>query len=222
MIAFRAALGSIGLVISYSAIALLPMSYVTVLFFTSTLLTPVFSHFFLKEYIGIHRWAAVIIGMLGVLIIAQPSGDLNMLGLFLALLAAILHATAYVTLRQLKTESPYTVTFYFILGGALLPALIMPWIARTPALSELWMFALVAASGGIAQFLLTVSYKYAPASLITPFAYSALLWTLLADIFIWHYDLEFDAVIGGASLIIGAQLYILYRETLHKRKKVSK
>lgn len=218
MIAFRAALGSIGLVISYSAIARLPMSYVTVLFFTSTLLTPVFSHFILKEYIGIHRWCAVIIGMLGVVIIAQPSGDLDMIGLCLALLAAVMHATAYVTLRQLKTESPYTVTFYFILAGAIIPGIFMPWIAHAPAASELWIFALVAASGGIAQLLLTYSYKYAPASFITPFAYSALLWTLLADTFIWRYDIELDAVLGGATLIIGAQLYILYRETLHKHK----
>lgn len=218
LIALRAIVGSIGLIISYSAIARLPMSYVTVLFFTSTLLTPVFAFFFLKEYIGIHRWSAVFIGMLGVVIIAQPSGDLNMLGLILALLAAATHASMFVTLRQLKTESPYTVTFYFILVGAVLPGFLMPWIAHTPTYSELWIFILVAASGGIAQLFMTYSYKYAPASFITPFSYSALLWTILADIFVWRYDIEFDAVLGGAALIIAAQLYILYRETLHKRK----
>lgn len=220
MIAFRAILGAVSLIITYGALSRLPMSYATVIFFTSTILTPVFSFFILKEYIGIHRWSAVLFGMIGVVIISQPTGGLDAWGLILALTAAFLHATLYITLRQLKSESPLTTTFYFILAGALIPAFAMPWIAKTPQVSEFLLFGVVAASGGIAQICLASAYKYAPASFITPFSYSALLWTLAADILIWGYPVDFYAVFLGAGLIILAQIYILYRESLHKKKAI--
>lgn len=219
MTTFRAILGAISLIVTYSALARLPMSYATVIFFTSTILTPVFSFFILKEYIGIHRWSAVLCGMIGVVIISQPSGNLDMFGLILALIAAFLHATMFITLRQLKTESPLTTTFYFIMAGAFIPALAMPWIAQTPQPSEFLLFAIVAAAGGAGQICITSAYKYAPASFITPFSYSALLWTLAADIFIWDYPIDFYAVFIGAGLIMFAQLYIIYREALHKKKR---
>ena len=94
----------------------------------------------------------------------------------------------------------------------------MPWIANLPSYDELWIFLLIAASGGIAQLLLANAYKNAPASVVTPFGYSALLWTLMADIFIWKYDLDFAAITLGAGLIIVAQLYILFREYINKEK----
>tara|TARA_B100000073_G_scaffold335718_1_gene329652 strand:- start:1859 stop:2773 length:915 start_codon:yes stop_codon:yes gene_type:complete len=221
-VAFRAIVGGISLVVTYATLSLLPMSYATVLFFTSTLLTPVFAHFFLKEHVGWHRWAAVLFGMIGVYIIAQPSGAVNMLGMMLGLIAALLHASMFVTLRNLKSQSPLTVTFYFMIGGTLIPGLAMPWIAAPIPLNELWVFLAVALSGGSAQLCLANAYKYAPASVVTPFAYSALIWSLLADYFYWHYTLDIHAVIGGTSLIITAQGYILYREYINKKKKIQK
>lgn len=217
-VAFRATVGGISLVVTYATLSMLPMSYATVLFFTSTLLTPVFAHFFLKEHVGPHRWAAVIFGMLGVYIIAQPSGAVNILGMGLGLLAALLHASMFVTLRNLKSQSPLTVTFYFMIGGTLIPGLAMPWLASPIPLHEAWVFLVVALSGGSAQLCLANAYKYAPASVVTPFAYSALFWSLLADYFYWHYELDLYAVIGGTALIMSAQCYILYREYINKKK----
>lgn len=219
-VAFRAIIGGISLVVTYSALSMLPMSYATVLFFTSTILTPIFAHFFLREHVGPHRWAAVIFGMFGVYIIAQPSGDFNALGMGLGLLAALLHASMFVTLRQLKSQSPLTVTFYFMIGGTLIPALAMPWIAQPIALNEIWLFLIVAASGGSAQICLANAYKNAPASVVTPFAYSALIWSLAADFFYWKYDLDLLSVLSGTALIMSAQSYILYREYKKKKKAI--
>lgn len=218
MVAFRAVVGSFSLILTYSALARLPMSYATVLLFTSTLLTPVFSFFVLKEYIGIHRWSAVFFGMIGVLVIARPSGAADMTGMFLALAAAFLHATMFITLRQLKSESPLTVTFYFVLAGMIVPAFAMPWVAGAIAMKEIWLFVLVALSSAIAQVCLASAYKYAQASLITPFAYSALLWTTMADVLIWQYPLDFTAIFTGASIMMAAQFYILYRENLRRKR----
>lgn len=217
-VSIRAIVGGFSLIVTYGALSYLPISYAAVLFFTSTIITPIFCFLFLKEHVGIHRWGAVIMGMVGVYIISQPSGEYSHIGLALALLAAFMHASMFVILRKLKTEKPLTITFYFVLAGMIIPGLSMPWLYTPIRPDHIWIFLLVAASGGIAQFLLASAYKYAPASVVTPFGYSALLWTLLADIFIWQYDLDYFAITIGAGLIIIAQLYILHREYLNKKK----
>lgn len=216
LIAIRAVIGGISLIITFAALSHLPMSYATVLFFASSILTPALAFFFLKEKVGIHRWGAVLIGMCGVIVIAQPSGTISIIGLCLAIAAAILHSTMYTILRSLKSESPMTITFYFIIAGTIIPGLFMPWVAKSILIEELWIFLLIGLSGGIAQIFLSNAYKYAPASLVTPFSYTALLWTVLIDLYIWQYTLEFLPLFIGASLIISAQFYIIYREYMNK------
>ena len=218
LVAFRAVMGGVSLIVTFAALSQLPMAYATVIFFTSTILTPVLAFVFLKEHIGIHRWTAVFIGMCGVLVIAQPSGAISVWGLFFALAAACLHASMFTVLRGLKNESPITTTFYFILAGVLIPGLIMPWVWQHIAYEELWVFGLIGISGGAGQLFVTNAYKYAPAAVVTPFAYSALLWTIILDLYIWNYELDFISVFGGTALILCAQLYIVYREYLNKNK----
>ncbi len=219
LVLFRAVMGVLSLMLTYQALYLLPMSYATILFFTSTILTPALAVLILKEKVGIHRWSAVLIGMCGVFIIAQPSGEINALGVTLALTASLIHALMFITLRSLKTESPITVSFWFFCAGVVIPAFAMPFIGSLPASSEIWMFLIVGISGGLAQLCLASAYKYAAASLITPFAYSALIWNIMADIFIWNFPLDFFAIGIGTALLLFAQIYILYRESINKKRK---
>jgi len=219
LVIFRALVGSVSLIVTFYALAILPMSYAAVLFFTSTILTPIIAAFVLKELVGIHRIMAVIIGMIGVAIVSHPSGEVSVWGVILALCAAFMHATMFVTLRSLKSESPLTVTFYFVFAGMVFPALFLPLYGAVPSYDVLWIFVVVGISGGIAQLCLANAYKYAPASVVTPFAYSSLIWTVLIDIFFWNYDLDFWAVSIGTALIMGAQFYIIHREYVNKRRK---
>jgi drug/metabolite transporter (DMT)-like permease len=216
-IAIRAIVGSLSLIVTFGAQSLLPLSNATVLLYMSTLLTPAFAYIFLKERVGAHRWAAIIVGMSGVLVIAAPSSQISAIGLLLALFAATLHASMYTMLRHLKAESAITVTFYFVLAGMILPGLCMPWFAKGIAWEEAWLFLLVGASGGFAQLCLTNAYKYAPAAVITPFAYTSLLWSTLMDSMIWNNP-PGGSIFTGASIIIAAQLYILYREHVNRQK----
>lgn len=216
-IAIRAIIGSLSLIVTFGAQSLLPLSNATVLLYMSTLLTPAFAFIFLKERVGAHRWAAIIVGMSGVLVIAAPSSKISAIGLLLALLAAFLHASMYTMLRHLKTESPVTVTFYFVLAGMIIPGLLMPFFAKGIALEESWLFFLVGASGGFAQLCLTNAYRFAPASFITPFAYTSLLWSTVLDSLIWSHQ-PGSSVFTGATIIIAAQLYILHRERVNRQK----
>jgi drug/metabolite transporter (DMT)-like permease len=210
----RGAFGAVSLMVTFGAFSRLPMADTTVLLFTATLLTPVLAHFFLREQIGPHRWGAVAAGFCGVLFMAGPTGQLNAVGVLLALAGAFLHAAMYILLRHLKTEDPLTVSFYFIFAGVIIQGMFMPFVAApAQSLMEVSLFALIGLSGGFAQILITVAHKYAPASAISPFNYTGLIWATGLDILIWN-TVPGWPVFGGAAMIIAANLYILHRERL--------
>ncbi|MCB1532898.1 MAG: DMT family transporter [Alphaproteobacteria bacterium] len=214
----RVFIGMIGTVLTIAASQYLPLSDATVIFFMSTLLIPVLAHFYLKERIGLHRWLAVGIGMSGVILVAQPSGDVTLFGISLALGAACVHASIQVLIRAMKSENPFTITFYFFLMGLLGPALAMPWVANTLLIENIPILLGVGLSGGLGQYFLTRGFQMAPASLLGPFNYTGLIWATGLDILIWHYVPGWPVFVGGAVIIL-SKFYILYRERVTSEKK---
>jgi hypothetical protein len=137
LVGLRAVLGAVSLMTTFAAFSLMPMAETTVLLFTASLFIPVLGVFFLGERVGPWRWAAVVIGFAGVVVMAQPGGQVHMLGVMVALGAALMHATLQIVLRYLgRYESPETITFYFLVIGTLVTALPLPFVAVTPTLAE--------------------------------------------------------------------------------------
>ena len=216
LIVLRGIIGTISLIGAFAALDYLPMTYATVTFFTSALLTPILAFLFLKEHVGIHRWSAIIIGMLGVIIISMPTGEFSILGLFIALGVACLNSTVFTLLRALKTEDPLTITFYFAAIGIIISLFFMPWIAKPILPNEIWILLAAGLCGCLGQLALASAYKYAPASFITPFGYASLFWNILADMFYWEYKIDMLSVLTGVGLILSAQMYMIYREYKNK------
>lgn len=211
VLSIRSLIGTVAFMFTFGAAQKLPLADATVLFFTSTLLLPVLAHFILKERIGIHRWIAVFIGMCGVVIVARPTGDITMLGVFLALGAACGHATIQTLIRAMKSENPFTITFYFFLIGTLVPALFLPWLGHMPRIEHIPLLLALGATGGLGQYFLTRGFQMAPASLLGPFNYTGLIWATGLDILIWNYVPGWPVFAGGA-IIMCSYLYIIYRE----------
>ncbi|MCK5285425.1 MAG: DMT family transporter [Alphaproteobacteria bacterium] len=214
---FRVIIGTLGLILTFSAVQHLPLSYATVLFFFSTLLIPILSVFILKEYIGMHRWIAVAIGMTGVILVAQPKGDVTLIGIVLALSAAVIHAIIQVLLRAMKGVNSFTITFYFFLGGMILTGIFMPFVMTMPSTHNMLILLCIGISGGIGQYFLTRGFQLAPASLLGPFNYTGLIWATGLDILIWNYIPGWPVFLGGA-IIIASKFYIIHREKLSARK----
>lgn len=217
-LAFRGIFGSFSLIITFTTFHYLPMAEATVILFTAIILTPALAFFFLKEHIGWHRWSAIIIGLIGVIMMVRPSGDAPLIGICIAFVTAFMHATINITLRYLKTESPFAITFYFILCGVLIPAVAMPFVAHMPEPHEWALFLLVGASGGLGQYCLTSAFRNAPASLAAMFNYTGLIWATLFDIAIWKNVPGINVFIGGV-IILSANLYIIHRERVRAREK---
>ena len=137
LVGLRAVLGALSLVTTFGAFSLMPMAETTVLLFTASLFIPVLGVIFLRESVGPYRWAAVVVGFAGVVIMTGPSGHVSALGITVAIAAALMHATLQIILRYLgRFERPETVTFYFLVIGTLITALPLPLVAVTPTLAE--------------------------------------------------------------------------------------
>ncbi|MFU8822054.1 MAG: DMT family transporter [Gammaproteobacteria bacterium] len=213
LVGLRAVLGAVSLMTTFAAFSLMPMAETTVLLFTSSLFIPVLGVFFLGEKVGPWRGSAVVIGFAGVAIMAGPTGHASMLGVVVALLAALMHATLQIVLRYLgRYESPETVTFYFMVIGTLVTALPLPFVAVTPALSEVPLLFGVGLSGALAQWLLSVAFRNAPAAIVTVFNYSGIVWATAFGWLIWN-DWPLPPVLAGAGIVIASNALIIWRES---------
>ena len=208
----RAFLGTASLLITFAAFIAMPMADVTAFLFTTSLLIPVLSVIILKEHVGLPRWSAVVIGFIGVLIMVQPTGAVNVLGVCLALGAASMHAFMGILLRYLgRTESPFAATYYFMLVGLVLTGLMMPFIGSWPDPDHYWMIAGIGLSGAIAQFCLATAFKNAQAVVVTIFSYSSIIWATVIGFLVWE-DWPNQAIFIGGFIVISCNLFILFRE----------
>lgn len=213
LVGLRAVLGALSLVTTFAAFSLMPMAETTVLLFTSSLFIPMLGVFFLAEHVGPYRWAAVAIGFAGVLIMAGPGGNMNVLGITVAISAALMHATLQIVLRYLgRYERPETITFYFLVIGALVMALPLPLVAVTPSMAEVPLLFGVGFSGALAQWLLTIAFRNAPAAIVTVFNYSGIVWATLFGWLIWN-DWPLPQVLVGAAVVIASNGLIIWRES---------
>ena len=217
MVLLRGIVGALSMLVTFLALSKMPYSSFTVLLFTSTLLTPLLAHHILKERIERHRKIAIAVGMCGILIIIRPDGHITALGGTLTLLATIIHSFVFIILRYLKKENPLTVTFYFVLIGAITSGLLMPWFAGAVTLKALSIFFLIGVLGGIAQYALSAANKYGPTSLVVPFNYTGIIWATGFDILIWHHTPGWPVYLG-AAIIIGAKAYIIHREHIDAKQ----
>ncbi len=208
----RSMIGTVSLLATFGTFSLLPLADGQAFLFTASLFVPVLGYLFLSERVGPYRWGAVLVGFVGVIIMVRPSGDLNLLGVALAMTAALMHAALGTLLRLLgRTERPETVTFYFLLIGAGLTLPAMPFMAVMPGRDEILLFLGLGLSGAAAQYLLSIAYKSAPAALVTIFNYTGIIWATTFGWFIWGDWPELPIFIG-AGIIISASLFIVWRE----------
>ena len=216
----RGTIGVVSLIVTFSAFIHMPMADATAFVFTAALMAPVMAFFFLKEKIGIYRWSAILIGFCGVIIMAQPTGQTNYVGIAFGLSAAFMHAFMQVLLRHIgRADHPLTTVFYFMLIGAGITALFMPFVWHMPAPEDFFLLIPIGVSGGIAQIMVSNAFKYAPASIVSVFNYSGIVWATALGWFIWG-DWPMVNIWIGAAIVISCNLFIFWREQRLQKKEL--
>jgi drug/metabolite transporter (DMT)-like permease len=216
----RAALGLGTMALAFTALSYLPLAESATIGFVAPLFAVLLSALILGEHVGPHRWAAVVAGFTGVLIVMQPQGNaLPALGLLFALAAAFGVGCVTITIRQIgRTESTQTTVLWFTLSSMLVTGALLPFFGQVHG-PRVWAILLALGFfGGVAQLLLTASLRFAPVSVIAPFDYSHLLWAVLLGWMIWDTDPPSTTWLG-AAVIIASGLYTLYREHRLGREK---
>jgi len=214
---FRCLMGLMALIAIVIALRELPLAVVVSLSYAAPLFITVLSIFLLSEKVGIFRWLAVLIGFIGVIIIAEPGfKGMNYL-YFLPLIFCIGMAFVTITIRKLSTTEPiWLISMFFtitisITGLATIP---MGWIM--PNFQDFILLALIGVTGGSANLFLTQSYKLSEVSLVAPLKYLALIFAIIFGYLIWN-EIPTIKTLIGSSLVVLASLIIFRREIYHKQ-----
>ncbi len=213
---FRGTAGLGSMLLVFTSFSLLPIADAVAISFATPLFLTALSVPLLGESVGVHRWSAVIVGFLGILAMAHPSGAGAHLGFITAISSTGLNALILVTVRRLgRTEAAVTIIFYQALFGTIGSILLLPFGWKTPNLFDFAVFAGMGLFGVTGHFCLTQAFRYAAASLVAPFNYTGLLWATLFGYVVWH-QLPGPSTALGGLIVIGSGAYIFYRETLRK------
>ena len=190
----------------------LPIAEATVIGFVAPLFITALSVPILKESVDIHRWGAVAIGLVGVIIIIRPGGDLWHLASVMPLLGALFFALFQIITRLLAaTERTHTTLFCTGLGGLAWSSLIVPFVWVTPSITHIFVFLSTGAMGAMAHLCMISAFDRAEASLLAPYNYTKLIWVSVLGYLIFNDVPSLDMWIG-AIIIVSAGFYVLYRE----------
>jgi drug/metabolite transporter (DMT)-like permease len=223
----------------FLGLAALPIANAQAIGFAAPLIMTVLSVLILGEMVGPHRWGAVIVGLLGVLIMLRPEGPGTVsLAAVLVLISAFSYASTQIMTRRMKdTESAVTINAFtqmgFILvsltmgltagdghfegtGDATLDFLFRAW-SWPPLHDWPWFLAtgLAVAAGGM---LMSQAYRMNEAALVAPFEYTSMPLGILWGLTLFHTFPDLQGWIG-IVLICGAGLYTLWRETVRRRQR---
>ena len=218
---WRGLAGTGAMALGFTALGLLPLPEVTALGYAAPLLTVIFAAMFLGEQVRVFRLAAVVFGLVGVMIVLAPritvapgaGTPAETVGAFAALMGAVLAAMAQVFVRKLVHSEPTAaIVFYFSVTGAALSLVVtLPFGWVVPGTGEAALLIGAGLLGGLGQILLTESYRHAETGVIAPFEYVSMIFALILGYFVFA-EVPTPSMLAGATLIVLAGLFIIWRE----------
>jgi len=212
----RGVLSVIMLVAFVYGLQSLPLAEAYSLFFVAPLFITVLAGPVLGEKVGWRRWLAIVVGLGGTIIVLRPSGQgMLSLGGLAVILAAGGYALSAITVRVLgRTDTTQSMVFWMLAMLSVF-SLALAWREWVPVDAAHWKtVAILGVSGAIGQYGVTEAFGRAPASVIAPLEYTALIWGLLLDWFVWG-TLPDRGMLAGAAVIVVCGLYLLRRERVH-------
>lgn len=193
------------------AVSYLPLADTTTFYLAGPIYVTALSVLLLRERVGWRRWTAVLIGFIGVVIALRPSSSSFTLPALIALSGSVVYALVLITTRALRETNDITLMATYFIGAAAFGAVTAPFGWVTPAPRDILFLCGVACANIMAQFCVIRSLKLASASVVVPYQYTLIIWSV---VFGWQMfgELPDAYTIGGAAIIVAAGLYIFWRE----------
>jgi drug/metabolite transporter (DMT)-like permease len=208
--------------LNFAALARLPLVDATAISFAAPFITVALAALILKEPVLPYRWSAVLVGFVGVMVMLWPylnvgeiiaaGSTASTVGAACAVTAAFTNSGATIQTRRLTdSETTASIVFYFSLICTVAGAVSLPFAWRTPSAVELTALISIGVIGGLSHIFLTESYRHAPASVVAPFDYVALLWAFFFGYMLFG-ETPTGYVYAGAAIVAGSGLFVIWRE----------
>jgi S-adenosylmethionine uptake transporter len=195
----------------YAAVVFLPLADVMSFYMAGPIYVAALSHFLLGEKVGWRRWAAILVGFAGVIIMLEPtSAALSWASIF-AFLGSIAFGFAIVLSRQLRGTSDTTLVTWQTIGTLLVGAVLAIGNWRTPSALDLGGMLLLGIVSCAAHMMITRALKMAPASTLAPLHYSLLLWAVVFGL-VFFGDVPSGRILAGSAIVVFAGLFIFHRQ----------
>ena len=202
-----------GSVCFFMGLMYLPLAEATSLIFAAPIFITALSVPLLGEEVGWRRWTAVAVGFVGVLIIVRPGFAAFQPASLFVLATAMFYALIMLSARRISpSEGIWTLMVYLVLFPLLFSALAQPAVWRPVEIGHTPALVALAVCGTLGLGLISQAFRMAPAAVVAPFDYTALLWATLLGWVVWS-ELPDQWTYAGAAVIIASGVYIILRET---------
>lgn len=216
----RGGVSAFGMYASFGSFVYLPLADATGISFAGPLLTVVLAAIFLKEKVRPYRWGAIAVGFIGVLVMLLPHFDLDgraasetaTMGVLFALGSVItsgINQTQTRTMTRTETTPSIVLSFSFVTmvaGAATLP---FSWQAPTP--TQLALLAATGVCGSVGHLIMTETFRLAPASVLAPFDYTAMIWAVILG-YAMFGEMPTLAIYAGSVIVVASGLLVIWRE----------
>lgn len=203
----------IGMICGFYAFTVLTLAEAYSLLFASPLLITALSVPFLGEKVGKRRWAAVVLGLIGVIIVLRPGLQPLSLGHIAGLTAAVANSIGAIVVRKVgREERSQTLILFPMVAVLLIMAMVMPGSYKPMPILDLGVLALMGLLLIAGQMMVLNAYRNAPAALIAPMQYSQIIWAALFG-FIFFSEIPDLWVATGSVLIISSGVFVVWRES---------
>ncbi|ESX96926.1 MULTISPECIES: DMT family transporter [unclassified Mesorhizobium] len=197
----------------YAAVVYLPLADVMSFYMAGPIYVAALSHFLLGEKVGWRRWAAILVGFCGVLIILKPSSAAFSQSSLFALVGSLAFAFAIILSRRLRGTSDTTLVTWQTIGTLLVGGVMTIGAWQTPSALDFGAMLLLGIVSCSAHLMITRALKLAPASTLAPLHYSLLLWAVI-------FGLAFFGDVPGPRILIGSAIVVLAGLFIFHRQKV--
>jgi drug/metabolite transporter (DMT)-like permease len=199
-----------------SGLRYLPIAEASATGFVSPIFVTALSIVFLSEKVGVRRWIATAVGLLGVLVILRPgSGAFHPAALFPIVSALCWAGTLIMTRMMSGSERAITTMTYSSIVGVLILSLLVPFVWVTPSWQDILLGVFIGIASTAGQWIVVLAFRYADASVLAPFQYIQLLWVSVFGFLIFS-EIPDIWTVSGAAFIIASGLYTAHRERVRR------
>jgi drug/metabolite transporter (DMT)-like permease len=199
-----------------SGLRFLPIAEASATGFVSPLFVTALSIFFLREQVGVRRWLATAVGLIGVLIILRPGSSAFHPAAFFPLVSALAWACTLIMTRMLSgRERAITTMTYSSIAGVCIMSALVPFFWVAPSWHDILFGIFIGIASTAGQWIVVLAFRYADASVLAPFSYTQLLWVSILG-FIVFGELPDIWTVTGAVFIVASGLYTAHRERVRR------